>query len=106
MTTRANLIRPRDRAARRDVVRANCEFTGDGSMTLTNHAYRRATALLLVCAISIASIEGCSTVSVVAAQASKADDTFTTTRISLWWGANDAVENVDCKGNGLQIVSV
>jgi hypothetical protein len=50
-------------------------------------------------------LEGCSTVNVVATQASKSDDIFTTTVVALWWGGSDPVENVDCRGNGLQFVS-
>jgi hypothetical protein len=50
--------------------------------------------------------DGCSTVSIIAKQASKADDTFNKTEVALWWGLSDPVENVDCKGNGLQVVNV
>lgn len=75
-------------------------------MTTIRYKGSRATAIALVCALSMQAFDGCSTVSVVAKQASKADDIMTMTRVSLWWGASDAVENIDCKGNGLQIVSV
>jgi hypothetical protein len=50
--------------------------------------------------------EGCSSVSIIAKQASKADDTFKKTEFALWWGLSDPVENVDCQGNGLQVVNV
>jgi hypothetical protein len=41
-----------------------------------------------------------------AIQSSKADDICSKTVFALWWGVNDPVEEVDCKGNGLQFVSV
>lgn len=50
--------------------------------------------------------EGCSSVSIVANQASRADDTFNKTEFALWWGLSDPVENVDCEGNGLRVVKV
>jgi hypothetical protein len=64
--------------------------------------------IVLVIGISLISIvqEGCSSISVTAKQASKADDTFKKTEFALWWGLSDPVENVDCKGNGLQVVNV
>lgn len=64
--------------------------------------YKKFYLLILV---SFIYLEGCSTVNVVATQASKDDDIFTTTVVALWWGGSDPVENVDCKGNGLQFVS-
>jgi hypothetical protein len=64
--------------------------------------------LILVLSISCASFvcEGCSTVNVTARQAPSADDTYNTTVWALWWGGSDPVESVDCKGNGLKIVSM
>lgn len=50
-------------------------------------------------------LEGCSTVNVIAKQASKADDIKKTTVCALWWGGGDPVISADCNGNGMQIVS-
>ncbi len=63
---------------------------------------------VLVAGLSCASLafDGCSTTNVTARQAPVADDTYTTTVWALWWGASDPVESVDCKGNGLKVVSV
>ena len=65
-------------------------------------------AIVVIIAVSVLSFtfEGCSSVHVIAKQASKADDTYTKTVFALWWGASDPVENVDCNGNGLHDVSV
>ena len=72
------------------------------------HIQKTNRAVILIIAVTIFSFsfEGCSSVYVIAKQASKADDIQTKTVFALWWGASDPVENVDCKGNGLHDVSV
>lgn len=65
----------------------------------------RTIILIIVLSFVSFSFEGCSSVYVIAKQASKADDTYTKTVFALWWGASDPVENVECNGNGLQNVS-
>ncbi len=66
---------------------------------------KKAIIILFVISISSFSFQGCSSVHVVAKQASKADDIHEKTVWALWWGGSDPLENVDCKGDGLQIVS-
>lgn len=72
------------------------------------HIQKTNRAIILIVAVTILSFsfEGCSSVNVIAKQASKADDIQTKTVFALWWGASDAVENVDCNGNGLHDVAV
>jgi len=62
--------------------------------------------IVLVMSCITFTFEGCSSVHVLANQASKADDTYEKTVWALWWGVSDPVESVDCNGNGLQIVSM
>jgi hypothetical protein len=62
--------------------------------------------VVLVLSSLTITFEGCSTVHVVANQASLADDTYKTTVWALWWGVSDPVESVDCNGDGLKIVSM
>ncbi len=62
--------------------------------------------LMFIVSLYVFTAGGCSTVSVVAKQASKADDMQKTTVVAYWWGASDPVRNADCGGNGLQVVSV
>ena len=64
--------------------------------------------LIIIIGLSVFSIiqEGCSSVSIIAQQASKADDIVKKTEVALWWGLSDPVENVDCRSNGLQFVGV
>jgi hypothetical protein len=61
--------------------------------------------ILLVTFISLQPIGCSSTVSVVAEQASRADDIHTSTEVAFLWGLMDRTRGVDCDGNGLQIVS-
>lgn len=76
-------------------------------MSIPNQITRKALIVLLVVSFVSVSQTGCSSsVSVVAKQASKADDVVTKTEVALWWGVSDPVQNVDCGGNGLQFVSV
>ena len=68
---------------------------------------RRAIVVVLIISVVSFTQTGCSSsVSVVAKQASKADDTFKKTELALWWGGSDPVQNAECNGNGLQFVSV
>jgi hypothetical protein len=62
--------------------------------------------IVLVFVLLFCTFGGCSTVTVTAVQASKADDIYTKTVVALWWGGSDPEEKVDCQGNGLQFVSV
>ena len=61
--------------------------------------------LVMMCTALLFTSESCTSVHVRAKEASKADDIQRKTVVALWWGAADPVENVDCNGNGLQIVS-
>ena len=61
--------------------------------------------IILACVASFA-LEGCSSVHVRAKQSSHADDLQEKTVVALWWGGNDPLEDVDCNGDGLNIVSV
>lgn len=71
------------------------------------HALCRTISVLLIISVVSISHTGCSSsVSVVAKQASKADDVIKKTEVSLWWGVSDAVQNAECSGNGLQFVAV
>lgn len=64
------------------------------------------TSVIVLTLISIQFVhEGCSTVNVIAKQASKADDIKKTTVCALWWGGSDPVISAECNGNGVQIVS-
>jgi len=64
--------------------------------------------IILIITISFAlfSLEGCSSVHVVAEQASLADDICTETTFSLWWGISDPELPAQCRGEGLKYVSV
>ena len=76
-------------------------------MSTTVPVLRRAIAVMLVISVVSFSQTGCSSsVSVVAKQASKADDVIKKTEVALWWGVSDPVQNAECGGNGLQFVSV
>lgn len=66
----------------------------------------RTTRLMFIISFISITLDGCSSVNINAVQASKADDIFNKTVFALWWGAADPVEDVDCKGNGLQFVNV
>jgi hypothetical protein len=80
---------------------------GEFPMSTSAFLIRRTVVVLLVVSFVSVSQTGCSSsVSVVAKQASKADDVVTKTEVALWWGVSDPVQNVDCSGNGLQFVSV
>ena len=74
-------------------------------MRKTLNKSKHSLAISLIIFIMSFSFEGCSSVHVVAKQASKADDIHEKTVWALWWGASDPLENIDCQGNGLQIVS-
>lgn len=73
-----------------------------------NTRHKHGSPLIIVVVVSLLSLQpiGCSsTVSVVAEQASRADDIHQTTEVAFLWGLMDRTRGVDCDGNGLQIVS-
>lgn len=61
---------------------------------------------VLVVTIVCFTFSGCSSVNIIASQASKADDIFSKTVFAIGWGLSDPAENADCKGEGLQFISV
>ncbi len=70
------------------------------------HVLRKAVVILLVISAAVPQAGCSSSVSVVAKQASKADDVIKKTEVALWWGVSDPVQNAECGGSGLQFVSV